>query len=111
MYDSCALSRLELDAMPNQTHNILWGVLVSQVHQVDRVSSLTKQEFLDKYAFTSRPVVVTNATDGTFSLLPLSMRCYFSSAFPSLEISSSTFTLKRFLPFIFNQSITKCADV
>lgn len=33
-----------------------------EVHGVDRVSSLTKEEFVRKYAYTARPVVVTDGT-------------------------------------------------
>ena len=35
-----------------------------EVHQIDRVSSLSKEEFLGKYAYTARPVVITDGTKG-----------------------------------------------
>lgn len=33
------------------------------VHRVDRASALSKQEFVQKYAYTSRPVVITDGTE------------------------------------------------
>ena len=36
--------------------------ICKDVHRVDRVSGLTKQEFVRRYAYTSRPVVITDGT-------------------------------------------------
>ena len=36
--------------------------LCRDVHRVDRVSGLSKEEFVRKYAYTSRPVVITDGT-------------------------------------------------
>ena len=35
-----------------------------EVHKIDRVSSLSKEEFLGKYAYTARPLVITDGTKG-----------------------------------------------
>ena len=36
--------------------------ICEDVHQVDRVSLLSREEFVRKYAYTSRPVVITDGT-------------------------------------------------
>lgn len=36
--------------------------ICKDVHRVDKVSGLSKEEFVRKYAYTSRPVVITDGT-------------------------------------------------
>ena len=73
--------------------------ICKEVHQVDRVSSLSKQEFVRKYAYTGRPVVITDGTKGWTASQYFSFK-YFKSIYgPESPVILSEDQKCQFFPY------------
>ena len=69
------------------------------VHEVEKVAALTKEEFLRNYAYTSRPVVITDGTQGWTAPYYFSFS-YFKSIYgPNSPVLLSEDQKCQFFPY------------
>lgn len=73
--------------------------MCQDVHNVDRVSNLSKEEFVRKYAYTSRPVVITDGTKDWTASQHFSFN-YFKSIYePESPVLLSADQKCQFFPY------------
>ncbi|KAK2556876.1 hypothetical protein P5673_021089 [Acropora cervicornis] len=70
-----------------------------EVHKIDRVSSLSKEEFLGKYAYTARPVVITDGTKGWTASQYFSFNYFKSIYSPDSPVIISEDDKCQFFPY------------
>ena len=70
-----------------------------EVHKIDRVSSLSKDEFLGKYAYTARPVVITDGTKGWTASQYFSFNYFKSIYSPDSPVIISEDDKCQFFPY------------
>ncbi|XP_068699551.1 uncharacterized protein [Montipora foliosa] len=70
-----------------------------EVHKVDRVSALSKEEFLRKYAYTARPVVITDGTKDWTAPEYFSFKYFKSIYSPDSPVMSSEDSNCQFFPY------------